>query len=113
MPMHQPFRQMSEDSRGLVQPKRGKERPDHQPRHQPNRPKPDLHQMPLIHQRLKRSGMAWTKEGGQVIVTLRVIWLSGVWEAIYQRSLVSKSLPIALSQYGQRRSTWTRGSVGL
>ena len=46
-------------------------------------------------QRLKRSGMAWSKEGGQVIVNLRVIWLSGVWETVYQRSLASKSLPIA------------------
>src|SRR5215510_9287099 len=53
--MHQPFRQMSEDSRGLVKPKSGKERPDHQPRHQPNRPysqtnlpKPSLHHLPLI-----------------------------------------------------------------
>ena len=46
-------------------------------------------------QRLKRSGMAWTKEGGQVIVNLRVIWLSGVWETVYQRYLASKSLPIA------------------
>lgn len=45
-------------------------------------------------QRLKRSGMAWTKEGGQVIVTLRVIWLSGVWDAVYQRYLASKPRPI-------------------
>jgi hypothetical protein len=58
-------------------------------------------------QRLKRSGMAWSKEGGQVIVNLRVIWLSGVWEAVYQRYLASKSLPIAAvsmvkdAQHGQ------------
>jgi hypothetical protein len=30
-------------------------------------------------QRLKRSGMSWTIEGGQVILDLRVIRLSGVW----------------------------------
>ena len=41
-------------------------------------------------QRLKRSGMAWTREGGQVILDLRVIWLSGVWEAVHQRYLASK-----------------------
>jgi hypothetical protein len=29
-------------------------------------------------QRLKRSGMSWTISGGQVILDLRVIWLSGV-----------------------------------
>jgi hypothetical protein len=58
-------------------------------------------------QRLKRSGMAWSKEGDQVIVNLRVIWLSGVWEAVYQRYLASKSLPIAAvsmvkdAQHGQ------------
>lgn len=45
-------------------------------------------------QRLKRSGMAWTKEGGHVIVDLRVLWLSGVWKAAHQRYLASKLLTI-------------------
>jgi hypothetical protein len=45
-------------------------------------------------QRLKRSGMSWTREGGQVILDLRVIWLSGVWEAVHQRYLASKPLPV-------------------
>jgi hypothetical protein len=45
-------------------------------------------------QRLKRSGMAWTREGGQVILDLRVIWLSGVWDAVHQRYLASKPLPV-------------------
>ena len=44
-------------------------------------------------QRLKRSGMAWTIEGGQIILDLRVIWLSGVWEAAYQRYLDTKAMP--------------------
>ena len=44
-------------------------------------------------QRLKRSGMAWTKEGRQVILDLRVIWLSGVWDAVHQRYLASQPLP--------------------
>ena len=45
-------------------------------------------------QRLKCSGMAWTKEGGQIILDLRVIRLSGVWEDVHQRYLASKPLPI-------------------
>jgi hypothetical protein len=45
-------------------------------------------------QRLKRSGMAWTREGGQVILDLRVIWLSGVWEAVHQRYLAVKPIPV-------------------
>jgi hypothetical protein len=45
-------------------------------------------------QRLKRSGMAWTLAGGQVILDLRVLWLSGVWESAHQRYLVSKPLPV-------------------
>jgi hypothetical protein len=46
-------------------------------------------------QRLKRSGMSWTIEGGQVILDLRVIKLSRVWGKVHQRYLVSKPLPIA------------------
>jgi len=45
-------------------------------------------------QRRKRSGMAWTRAGGQVILDLRVIWLSGVWEAVHQRYLASKPIPV-------------------
>jgi hypothetical protein len=44
-------------------------------------------------QRLKRSGMSWTTTGGQVILDLRVIWLSGVWDDVHQRSLASKPQP--------------------
>lgn len=44
-------------------------------------------------QRLKRSGMAWTIAGGQVILDLRVIWLSGVWDDVHQRYLASQPLP--------------------
>jgi hypothetical protein len=45
-------------------------------------------------QRLKRSGMAWTVAGGQVILDLRVIWLSGVWEHVHQRYLASQPMPM-------------------
>ena len=45
-------------------------------------------------QRLKRSGMSWTIEGGQVILDLRVIWLSRVWDEVHQRYLASKPMPV-------------------
>jgi hypothetical protein len=45
-------------------------------------------------QRLKRSGMSWTIEGGQVILDLRVVWLSRVWDAVHQRYLASKPMPV-------------------
>ncbi len=45
-------------------------------------------------QRLKRSGMSWTIAGGQVILDLRVLWLSGVWENVHQRYLASQPMPM-------------------
>lgn len=45
-------------------------------------------------QRLKRSGMSWTVSGGQVIVDLRVIWLSGIWDQAHQAYLTSKPMPM-------------------
>ena len=45
-------------------------------------------------QRLKRSGMSWTIAGGQVILDLRVIGLSGVWEHVHQRYLASQPMPM-------------------
>jgi len=49
-------------------------------------------------QRLKRSGMAWSVEGGQRIVDLRVIHLSGVWSEVHQSYLQSLPLPKTRSQ---------------
>jgi hypothetical protein len=46
-------------------------------------------------QRLKRSGMSWTLAGGQVILDLRVLWLSGVWDAVHERYLVAQPKPIS------------------
>jgi hypothetical protein len=43
--------------------------------------------------RLKRSGMSWTIEGGQVIVDVRVVWLSGVWSEVHPRYVASKPMP--------------------
>src|SRR5262249_23681811 len=45
-------------------------------------------------QRLKRSGMSWTISGGQVIVDLRVIWLSGIWDQVHQAYLIAKPMPM-------------------
>ena len=59
-------------------------------------------------QRLKRSGMSWTTEGGQVILDLRVIRLSRVWDKVHQRHLASKLMPVAQvkmakgAQYGKK-----------
>jgi hypothetical protein len=41
----------------------------------------------LFTQRFKQSGMQWSLEGGQVIVDVRVVWLSGVWHVVYQAYL--------------------------
>jgi hypothetical protein len=45
-------------------------------------------------QRLKRSGMRWEVAGGQVVVTLRVVLLSGIWEAAVGRWLKQQQFPI-------------------
>jgi hypothetical protein len=52
-------------------------------------------------QRLKRSGMSWTIAGGQVILDLRVIRLSRVWEEVHQRYLASKPLPVTCVDIGK------------
>jgi len=44
-------------------------------------------------QRLKQSGMRWEVSGGQVVVTLRVVLLSGVWESAVARMLASQTFP--------------------
>src|SRR6202011_5821330 len=54
----------------------------------------------VFSQRLKRSGMAWSVEGGQRIVDLRVIRLSGVWSEVHQSYLQSKILPEVGTQKG-------------
>jgi hypothetical protein len=41
----------------------------------------------LFTQRFKQSGMKWSLEGGQVVVDLRVIWLSKLWGTVYQTYL--------------------------
>ena len=56
-------------------------------------------------QRLKRSGRSWTIAGGQVILDLRVIGLSGVWENVHQRYVATKPMPstqVDMAQGAQR-----------
>ena len=44
-------------------------------------------------QRFKRSGMRWHHESGQVILDLRVIYLSGIWQEAFARDLASRTIP--------------------
>lgn len=44
-------------------------------------------------QRLKQSGMRWEVEGGQVVLDLRVIALSGIWEEVQQAYLAAQPQP--------------------
>ena len=37
----------------------------------------------LFTQRFKQSGMKWSWEGGQRVVELRTLWLSGLWDKVY------------------------------
>ena len=47
----------------------------------------------IFTQRLKLSGMRWTKQGAQTILDLRVLLLSGVWDEAYARVLASDQRP--------------------
>lgn len=49
-------------------------------------------------QRLKLSGMRWKRAGAQVILDLRVLLLSGVWDATYQRVLRDREQPQVRTQ---------------
>jgi hypothetical protein len=51
-------------------------------------------------QRLKRSGMRWSNEFGQVIVDLRVIYLSGIWDDVVRRDLRSRPQPQIIERQG-------------
>jgi hypothetical protein len=53
-------------------------------------------------ERLKRSGMTWGRTGGQVIVDLRVLVLSGVWKATHQAYLRSQAQPDIVQLPSQR-----------
>jgi hypothetical protein len=48
-------------------------------------------------QRFKRSGMRWGHESGQVILDLRVVYLSGIWDEAFAADLSSRPLPEPIS----------------
>jgi hypothetical protein len=52
-------------------------------------------------QRLKQSGMSWHIEGGQTILDLRVVDLSGTWEATRDAYLRSKGDQTLTTQWGK------------
>lgn len=56
-------------------------------------------------QRLKRSGMRWHKESGQVIVDLRVLYLSGIWHEVVRRDLQARPLPEAIERVSAKPTT--------
>jgi hypothetical protein len=47
----------------------------------------------LFTQRFKQSGMKWSLEGGQVVVDLRVIWISKLWCTVFERFVKRPSQP--------------------
>jgi hypothetical protein len=53
----------------------------------------------MASQRMKLSGMKWKNEGGQVVMTLRGVWLSGVWEQAWNAHL-QEGIRINLDTYG-------------
>jgi hypothetical protein len=56
-------------------------------------------------QRLKRSGMTWGIDGGQVIVDVRVLVLSGVWDRAYAAYLHAQPLPEVVSHRSRETKT--------
>jgi hypothetical protein len=59
-------------------------------------------------QRLKQSGMRWEVKGGQVIVNLRVLKLSGVWQEVFQSYVQSRSMPESKQKRSDRLRTRQR-----
>ena len=56
-------------------------------------------------QRFKRSGMRWGREFGQVILDLRVLHLSGIWDEVVGKELQSRTLPEPLGLVWEERKT--------
>jgi hypothetical protein len=61
----------------------------------------------IFTQRLKLSGMGWKHPGARVILTLRVIVLSGIWDDVYQAS-VNERNPIDLKPYNKHDHNTSR-----
>jgi hypothetical protein len=58
-------------------------------------------------QRFKRSGMRWHHDSGQVILDLRVIQLSGIWDDAFAADLAARELP----ETGQQGSPQAAASL--
>ena len=56
----------------------------------------------VFSERLKRSGMTWSHEGGQVILDLRVLVLSKVWPKAHDAYLRSRPQPTVAKPVSQR-----------
>jgi hypothetical protein len=56
-------------------------------------------------ERLKRSGMTWKHEGGQVILDLRVLVLSAVWHVAHEAYLRSKPQPTVSKSASKRENS--------
>lgn len=52
----------------------------------------------IFNQRMKQSGMRWSKKGGQWIVDLRTACRSGLWDQIWNRYLTTTDQPKQISQ---------------
>lgn len=56
-------------------------------------------------QRLKLSGMRWKDKGGQAVLNLRVLLLSGIWNEVRDASLASQKPRITLTHCKHDKST--------
>ena len=64
----------------------------------------------LVSQRLKRSGMGWKRPGGQVVLTLRCVWLSGIWARAWNAHLC-QPCSAHLDSYAACLSATTRAAA--
>jgi hypothetical protein len=62
-------------------------------------------------QRFKRSGMRWLPDTGQVIVDLRVLHLSGIWEEACGADLASRELPTTVQPGSHQRASGVRTRI--
>jgi hypothetical protein len=60
-------------------------------------------------ERLKRSGMRWHKDSAQVIVDLRVLQLSGIWDAVVRKDLQTRPPVERLKKTSYQPRTRRRG----
>lgn len=59
----------------------------------------------VVSQRLKLSGMKWRRQGGQVVLDLRVVWLSGVWDLAWNMHIQEPVNPDLATYEGCLHST--------